>query len=193
MVATGWIYLTRRNPRACPFGQRTWLDMPRPFMRRQTLIDVLRPQSNERILEVGPGTGYCSLVVAPRLAPHGRLDVVDTQQDMLDELRHRRLTMGIDNVLETLGDARQLSYPDATFDAAFLVATLGEIPDKAGALHEISRVLKPHGRLVVGEGQPDPHMVTEDSLRAMAQEEGYRFDGATGTRVGYFARFVTEP
>lgn len=184
-----WVIRSRRSPTACSFGQRKWLEFPRPFLRRESLLTMLQPKSGERILEIGPGTGYYTLGVARRLSPHGQLDVLDIQQEMLDELRQRRAALGIDNVAETCGDASQLPYPNRTFDAAFLVATLGEIPDKASALREIRRVLKPGGRLIVGEGQPDPHMVSEVSLRALANPAGFRHDRSSGFPFGYFAWF----
>lgn len=193
LLVTGilaWVIRSRQSPAACPFGQRRWLELPRPFLRRESLLSLLQPTPGERILEIGPGTGYYTLDVAPRLSPRGQLDVLDIQQEMLDDLRQRRAALGIDNVKETRGDASQLPYPDAAFDAAFLVATLGEIPDKAGALREIRRVLKPGGRLIVGEGQPDPHMVPEASLRMRADAAGFRHDRSSGLPIGYFARFM---
>jgi ubiquinone/menaquinone biosynthesis C-methylase UbiE len=191
LAAGGLIWATRarKNPIACPYSQRLFLDLPRPFMRRQTLRDVLAPAPGERVLEVGPGTGYYSLDVARQTAPRGRLDAVDLQQPMLDELMRRAAKFGAPNVVATEGDARNLPFPDATFDAAFLVATLGEIPDRDRALRELHRVLKPGGRLVVGEGQPDPHMLTIDDLRSRAEAIGFVFDGYEGTSLGYFARF----
>src|SRR5215217_639996 len=155
-----WATRARRNPAACPYSQRLFLDLPRPFMRRQTLRDMLDLAPGERVLEVGPGTGYYSLDVARQLAPDGRLDVLDLQQPMLDELMRRAVLAGMANVVATQGDARDLPFPAATFDAAFLVATLGEIPDHDRALRELLRVLKPGGRLVVGEGRPIRHMFT---------------------------------
>ena len=184
-----WATRARRNPAACPYSQRLFLDLPRLFMRRQTLRDMLDLAPGERVLEVGPGTGYYSLDVARQIAPEGRLDVVDLQQPMLDELMRRAAKLGAANVVATQGDARDLPFPDASFDAAFLVATLGEIPDRDRALGELHRVLKPGGRLVVGEGQPDPHMVTIDDLRSRAEAVGLVFDGREGTPFGYFARF----
>src|SRR5215210_4560745 len=53
-----WAIRARRNPAACPYSQRLLLDLPRPFMRRQTLRDMLDLAPGERVLEVGPGTGY---------------------------------------------------------------------------------------------------------------------------------------
>jgi SAM-dependent methyltransferase len=184
-----WATRARRNPMACPFSQRLFLDLPRPFMRRQTLREMLDLASGERVLEVGPGTGYYSLDVARQLAPDGRLDALDLQQPMLDELMRRAAMGGTANVVATQGDARDLPFSAATFDAAFLVATLGEIPDRDQALRELHRVLKPGGRLVVGEGQPDPHMLTIDDLRGRAEAIGFVFDGHEGSPFGYFARF----
>ena len=188
-AAVIWATRARRSPAACPYSQRLFLDLPRPFMRRQTLRDMLDLAPGERVLEVGPGTGYYSLDVARQIAPHGRLDVLDLQQSMLDELMRRAAKLGAANVVATQGDARDLPFPAASFDAAFLVATLGEIPDRDQALRELHRVLKPAGRLVVGEGQPDPHMLTLDDLRSRAEVAGFVFDGHEGTPFGYFARF----
>jgi SAM-dependent methyltransferase len=184
-----WATRARSNPTACPYGQRLFLDLPRPFMRRQTLRDMLDLDPGERVLEVGPGTGHYSLDVARQIVPDGRLDVLDLQQPMLDELMRRAAESGITNIVPTVGDAQDLPLPDATFDAAFLVATLGEIPDRDRALRELRRVLKPGGRLVVGEGQPDPHMLSINDLRSRAEAIGFVFDGHEGTPLGYFARF----
>jgi ubiquinone/menaquinone biosynthesis C-methylase UbiE len=187
-VAT-WAWQSRRHPSACPYGQRVFLTLPRPFLRRDDLLRLLAPAPGERVLEVGPGTGYYTLDVASRLEPGGHLDILDLQPAMLEETMRRATVGGVRNVVPTQGNALALPYPDATFDAAYLVATLGEVPDKDRALRELRRVLKPGGRLVVGEGQPDPHMVSLHDLRERAREVGLRYERHHGGRFGYLARF----
>lgn len=187
--AVAWALRARRHPSALPYGQRFFLDLPRPFMGRQMLRDILAPAPGERMLEVGPGTGYYSLPVARWIAPGGQLAALDLQPSMLAELMRRADSEGAANIEPTRGDAQTLPFPDAMFDAAFLVATLGEIPDKNRALRELRRVLKPGGRLVVGEGQPDPHMVQSDDLVEHAEAAGLRFEKQHGGRLGYLARF----
>jgi ubiquinone/menaquinone biosynthesis C-methylase UbiE len=123
------------------------------------------------------------------MEPDGTLEVLDIQQEMLDHTMRRAHALGISNIVPRQGDAQALPYPDSHFDAAYLVATLGEVPHKERALRELGRVLKPGGRLVVGESQPDPHMVSLDKLWMLADATGLTYEGRIGGRLGYFASF----
>jgi ubiquinone/menaquinone biosynthesis C-methylase UbiE len=182
----------RRHPSACPYGLRLSLQAPHPFLTRRGLREVLAPEPGERVLEVGPGTGYYSLDVARWISPGGTLDVLDIQEEMLDHTVRRARERGISNVVPRRGDAQGLPYPDATFDAAYLNFVLGEIPDGDAALRELRRVLKPGGRLVVGEALPDPHMVPFESLRHRAGAVGLRFERRRGGRPGYYTLFTAS-
>jgi len=184
-----YVVRQRKDLSACPYGLRFSLALPRPFVTRSRLREILSPEPGERVLEVGPGTGYYSLDAARWLEPDGALEVLDTQQEMLDHAMRRAHALSISNIIPTRGDAQTLPYPDGHFDAAYLVATLGEIPDKERALRELRRVLKPGGRLVVGESQPDPHMVSFDRLRMLADVAGLSYERRVGGRLGYFASF----
>jgi ubiquinone/menaquinone biosynthesis C-methylase UbiE len=178
----------RRNPSACPYSQRFWVEAPHPFITRARLREVLEPSPGERILEVGPGTGYYSLPVAEWLGPNGRLDVLDIQQEMLDHTLRRAEEEGISNIVAERADAREMPYGDDTFDAAYLVTVLGEIPDQSAALRELRRVVKPDGRIVVGELFGDPHMVTHAALGTRAAEAGLAVEHKLGGRLWHFTR-----
>jgi SAM-dependent methyltransferase len=183
-VACWW----RKNPSACPYSQRFWVMAPHPGITRKRLIEILAPEAGERVLEIGPGTGYYSLEVAPRLGD-GTLVVFDIQQEMLDHVSRESEKRGITNIEPTRGDAQALPYGADSFDAAFLVTVLGEIPDQDAALRELARVIRPGGRLVVGEMFGDPHMVTLGRLRERAERLGFAFEQRLGTPLAYFARF----
>jgi ubiquinone/menaquinone biosynthesis C-methylase UbiE len=178
----------RKNPSACPYSQRFWVEAPHPFITRARLREILEPGPGERVLEVGPGTGYYSLPVASWLSPGGRLDVLDVQQEMLDHTLGRAAEEGIDNIEAVRGDAREMPYPDDSFDGAFLVTVLGEIPDQVAALRELRRVVKPGGAIVVGELFGDPHMVTHGALRDRAAEAGLEVERALGGWLWHFTR-----
>jgi ubiquinone/menaquinone biosynthesis C-methylase UbiE len=178
----------RKNPSACPYGQRFWVEAPHPLITRERLREVLRPQPGERLLEIGVGTGYYSCELAEWVAPGGSLELFDLQQEFLDHVMRVAAERGLANLVPTQGDATNLPYEDASIDAAVLTAVLGEIPDRLAALREIRRVLKPNGRLVVGELFGDPHFTTRGSLKQLGAEVGLEIGEHSGPWLGYFAR-----
>jgi SAM-dependent methyltransferase len=187
LVAAG-AYWSRKNPSACPYATRFVVQGPHPGIPRKRLLEALSPRPGERILEIGPGTGYYSLEVATHLAD-GTLAIFDIQQKFLDHTVRAGRERGLSNIKPTLGDAQRLPYADQRFDGAYLVTVLGEIPDQVAGLRELHRVLKPGGRLVVGETMfGDPHVVTPASLRERSAKAGFTFDEQLGSRLGYFAR-----
>jgi ubiquinone/menaquinone biosynthesis C-methylase UbiE len=180
----------RRNPSACPYGQRFWVEAPHPVITRDRLRSVLRPEPGERILEIGPGTGYYTLDMAEWVGPEGKIEIFDLQQEFLDHTVGRAAEQGLSHVVPTQGDATALPYEDSLMDAVVLTAVLGEIPDPVSALREIGRVLKPTGRLVVGELFGDPHFTTQASLKRQATEAGLSWETHSGNWFGYFARLA---
>lgn len=180
-VALWW----RKNPSACPYGQRFWVEAPHPVISRDRLREVLRPEPGERILEIGPGTGYYTLDLAEWV---GTVEIFDLQQEFLDHVMRRAGEHGLANVVPTQGDAMALPYESNSIDAVVLTAVLGEIPDPVAALREIARVLRPSGRLVVGELFGDPHFTTLAALKREAAEAGLAYEHHSGNRLAYFAR-----
>ncbi|HET7053304.1 MAG TPA: class I SAM-dependent methyltransferase [Solirubrobacterales bacterium] len=178
----------RKNPSACPYGQRFWVQAPHPVISRARLRLILAPQAGERVLEIGPGTGYYTLDMAEWVGPQGRVEIFDLQREFLDHVMRRAGERGLSNVVPTQGDATALPYEDDSIDAVVLTAVLGEIPDPAAALREIGRVLRPGGRLIVGELFGDPHFTTLKSLLRQAAGAGLRYEAHSGNWFAYFAR-----
>jgi ubiquinone/menaquinone biosynthesis C-methylase UbiE len=177
----------RQNPSACPYSQRFWVEAPHPFITRARLREILEPRPGERLLEVGPGTGYYALPVAGWLES-GTLDVLDVQQEMLDHTLRRAGEAGVANITATQADAQAMPYPDDSFDGAYLVTVLGEVPDQEAALRELRRVVRPGGRIVVGELFGDPHMVTHGALRERAESAGLQVERKLGGTLWHFTR-----
>jgi ubiquinone/menaquinone biosynthesis C-methylase UbiE len=165
------------------------LRVPRGNQSPEHLRRALEPRRGERILEVGPGIGTHALPVAAALAPGGTLDIFDIQQEMLDDVMRRAGSVGITNIAPRLGSADALPYPDDTFDGAYLVGVLGEVPNGPAALRELHRVLKPQGRLVVGEIFFDPEFVRLGALAKRAEAAGFALERKLGNSLTYLARF----
>jgi len=182
-------YWARKHPSACPYAARVLVDGPHPGIPRSRLLELLEPRPGERILEIGPGTGYYSVDVATRL-DGGTPAIFDVQQQFLEHTVRAGAERGLDNIEPTLGDAQHLPYGDESFDAAYLVTVLGEIPNREAALRELHRVLRPSGRLIVGETFfGDPHVVRFGVLREGANGAGLTLEARLRSPLGYFARF----
>jgi SAM-dependent methyltransferase len=186
-AVTRWWSVTHPGP--MPHGLRWTLFVPRGSHAPARLARILEPRSGERMLEIGPGVGIHSLPVAAALAPGGTLDVVDVQPAMLDDVVRRARAVGVTNLTPHRADARRLPFDDATFDGAYLIGVLGEIPDGDSALRELHRVLKREGRLVVGEVLFDPDFVAPGALARRARASGFELERRQGSAASYLARF----
>ena len=100
----------RDDPSTLPYEQRLWIEFPRPFVTRARSREMLMLECNERVLEVGPGTGYYALHVAGWLSPGGTLEILDIQQQMLEHTMRRALELGVENIIATQGNGGPLGY-----------------------------------------------------------------------------------
>ena len=86
-----------------------------------------------------------------------------------------------------IGDVEHVPFDDESFDGAFLVTTLGEIPDQGAAVAELARVIKPGGRLVVGELMGDRHWVPPGAIEQHGEAAGLILERRIGSWVGIFS------
>ena len=185
--AVGVTVWSRRHPSPMPFAFRGILRLSSLGIR--FLKPLLAPKAGERMLEIGPGVGHQAVAIAAALAPGGELEVLDVQQPMLDAVMERVRRAGLDNVFARQADATSLPHAGYTFDAAYMSAVLGEIPDRDSALRELHRVLKPTGRVVIAEILIDPDYISLKRLKIEAARAGFVFDRSIGTPFAYAARF----
>jgi SAM-dependent methyltransferase len=123
----------------------------------QPVLDLLQPQSGERILDLGCGDG----ALTARLAERGATVVgIDASAELLDAARAR----GLD---ARRMDARALTFTNE-FDAVFSNAALHWIPGLNPVLEGVHRALRPHGRFVGECGGHGCVAAVLTSLRAVA-------------------------
>ncbi|MEV0407115.1 class I SAM-dependent methyltransferase [Actinoallomurus sp. NPDC050550] len=118
---------------------------------------------DDRVLDIGCGTGQITLVAARR-ASRGHVVGVDISAPMLERARADAAEQGIANVRFELGDAQVHHFPDGGFDAAISRGGVMFFDDLVAAFANIRRGLRPDGRLAfVG-----PQGSTPDSAYARA-------------------------
>lgn len=115
--------------------------------RREVVLDALRLQSGERVLDIGTGPGFLAVEMADAVGSGGQIHCIDMSEPMLDMARRR--CAGKPWTSFQPGSATDLPFSDSTFDAAISVQVYEYIPDITKALSELYRVLRPGGRAVV--------------------------------------------
>ena len=100
------------------------------------------------ILDVGCGTGINLMEMARVLGPCRKLVGVDLSPGMLDVARRKAASASIPATF-VVGDAEALELPDSSFDLVVCNSAYHWVPDRARAIKEMSRVLRPGGQLML--------------------------------------------
>jgi SAM-dependent methyltransferase len=108
-------------------------------------------EPGERVVDVGCGAGIDSLIASGMVGPEGRVVGVDMTEAMLDKATASAKTAGRQNVKFRKGLGEKLPVEDAWADVVISNGVLNLMPDKQAALAEMARVLKPAGRLQIGD------------------------------------------
>lgn len=131
---------------------------------RDYMIGLVEWRGNEQVLDVGAGLGLLLIGAAKKLKARGLATAVDIwrAQDLsgggLDQLADNVAIEGVEDRIALLTeDARKLSMADGSIDVVLSLFCVHNIEEEEGqkrALLEIVRVLKPGGRVLIGEWMP---------------------------------------
>jgi ubiquinone/menaquinone biosynthesis C-methylase UbiE len=138
-----------------------------------------------RVLEVGPGSGTYTLATGQAVGEVGWVVAIDIEARIAERLRQRVALEGASNIEVGVADVHQLPFPDATFDAIYMITVIGEIPAPGKAMHEFHRVLRCGGTLAFSEFITDPDYSLPRSLNALASEAGFRLKSRLGNLSNY--------
>ena len=108
-------------------------------------------QPGEDVLDIGSGAGMDSLVAAQMVGPTGSVTGIDMTPEMVAKARGSIAEMGLGNVTIVEGSAEHLPFDDAGFDVVISNGVIDLIPDKDAVFAEITRVLRPGGRIQLAD------------------------------------------
>lgn len=105
----------------------------------------------EHVLDAGSGAGVDSIVAARLVGPAGAVIGVDMTEPMVDKARAAASLAAVPNVEFRVGYLEALPVDDGWADLVISNGVLNLVPDKAAALREMYRVLRPGGRLQLAD------------------------------------------
>ena len=138
------------------------------------LIRKCAPKGDEHALEVAAGTCICGRALAPFV---GDITCLDLTEEMLAQGKRLARESGIANISFETGDAQELPYADESFDLVITRLSLHHFADPQRPFHEMKRVLKRGGKLVIWDMQ-----AAEEALRK-ANDDIERMRDPSHTRI----------
>ena len=138
---------TAIGPDAYASWRATPLGIVTEAIEQRLILDMMGEVAGRRVLDAGCGDGALVLAAAVRGAD---VTGIDPDPAMLAAARSRVTKAGVRaTFLE--GRVERLPFPDGSFDVVASITVLCFVPDAVGAVREMARVLRPGGRLVLGE------------------------------------------
>lgn len=113
------------------------------------LLDSMIPVKSSKILDVGAGTGFLSLLLSE--LGH-QCKGIDLSEGMLSRAKLKAQENDFNEIIFEIGDAENLTEPDNTYDVVVNRHLVWTLPHPKKAIAEWVRVLKPGGRLIIIDG-----------------------------------------
>jgi ubiquinone/menaquinone biosynthesis C-methylase UbiE len=142
------------------------------------IVSSAQAEANDTVLDVGCGPGLLACAFA-RVARHAT--GIDMTPAMLEQAQRTQQEQGLTNLSWQQGDVMQLPYPDAHFSIVSSRFVFHHLEDPLTVLHEMKRVCKPGGRVVVADMAPaaekadalnaEERLRDPSHVRAMPEEE----------------------
>lgn len=149
----GKFYMGREIAHVMGFAAAPWLERPQREKEEATskLLKALGLKPGMVVADVGAGAGVLTLPIAGRVGPKGKVIAVDVQQEMLDRLAGKIRSRKIRNVELLLGTEKSPRLDPESVDLALMVDVYHEFAFPYEMLLELSRAIKPGGRVVFVE------------------------------------------
>lgn len=145
-----------------------WLFLGREQAVRRRTIEIAAVQPGDRVLDVGCGSGALTQAALAQVGPQGEVCGLDIGPEMIERAQRNVAAAKMAPPLSfRVGAAQDIPFPDGYFDVVLNSLTLYNMPDDTArrqAFAEMSRVLKPGGRLMVVEFE----LPTQPWLRRLA-------------------------
>ena len=169
----GKFYMGREIAHVMGFQGAIWLERPEREEEEapSKLVEALKLQPGQVIADIGAGSGILSVLMAKKVGETGKVLAVDVQQEMLDLLDKKLTDLGVKNVEGRLGTEKTPQLDPASVDLAIMVDVYHEFAFPYEMMLEISKAMKPGGRVVFVEYRKEDPDVPIKLVHKMTQAQ----------------------
>ncbi len=179
----GKFYMGREIAHVMGFAGALWLerDTREEEERLTLLVKSLKLKPGDVVADIGAGSGVISAIMAEQVLPTGYVIGVDVQDEMLLRLQENARKKGVTNIIPIKGSQQSSSLAPSSVDLAILVDVYHEFEFPYEMMADISKALKPGGRVALVEYRmEDPtvpiklvHKMSQKQARAEVEQEEF--------------------
>jgi ubiquinone/menaquinone biosynthesis C-methylase UbiE len=146
-------------------------------LQPQRVMDVVGIRPGMVVGEAGAGRGYFTFKLARRVGAAGKVYANDIDRAALDHVRQVCRDEGIGNVETVVGEVEDPLFPVTGLEVVVMVYALHDFSRPVAFLQNLKKYLKPSGRVVILDQDPDlsgsHHFLTRERLVELFTEAGY--------------------
>lgn len=156
------------------------------FLDPQKIVQQIGLLPEMQIVDIGSGIGTFAMAMSPHIGTKGHIFAIDILPAVITRLSNDLRERGLDNVTPIIGDIEHIEgiiIDGGIIDMVFCSNIFFQITDKQTALREISRILKPNGKLVIidwidsfsGMGPHRDSIISPETITNLVTMSGFLF------------------
>jgi ubiquinone/menaquinone biosynthesis C-methylase UbiE len=149
----GKFYMGREIALVMTYHGADWLERTEREQEEhlQSLVELLKVKQGSSVADIGAGSGVITLMLAREVGDKGKVFAVDIQPEMLEMLGDKLKNRSINNVERVLSNEKNPKLKPKTVDLAIMVDVYHEFEFPYEMMLELSKSLKPNGRIAFVE------------------------------------------
>ncbi|BAQ67138.1 class I SAM-dependent methyltransferase [Geminocystis sp. NIES-3709] len=189
----GKYYLGREIAKVMGHQEFLWLERPSREAEEQPskVIEALNLQANDRIADIGAGSGYFSFRIAQKV-PQGLVYAVDVQPEMIDIIDFLAKESPDLPVLPVLGSETSPNLPPESINFALMVDTYHEFAYPREMMEGIVKALKTQGKVVLVEYRKENPLIMIKGVHKMSEKQVKKEMEAVGLKWVTTAEFLPQ-